>query len=187
MASNKSYYTCSPYTTPQLLRTSGEEPVEVTLNYVYELDVPTTSDEETTTTILDLATQHISSTLLKRIATISNLVDCNDIHHSDPFRQRRLRFRGGRGSNSLIGIASDGSSVNTEKVCQFNVSGSEVKEVEQFIEGVTGDFSGSVVVMETEEEDQQQQGREDVGVDAIGGGGDVLAETRVDGVIDPAS
>eukprot|EP00577_Skeletonema_sp_RCC1716_P005560 CAMPEP_0113417040 /NCGR_PEP_ID=MMETSP0013_2-20120614/25441_1 /TAXON_ID=2843 ORGANISM="Skeletonema costatum, Strain 1716" /NCGR_SAMPLE_ID=MMETSP0013_2 /ASSEMBLY_ACC=CAM_ASM_000158 /LENGTH=763 /DNA_ID=CAMNT_0000304143 /DNA_START=44 /DNA_END=2335 /DNA_ORIENTATION=- /assembly_acc=CAM_ASM_000158 len=189
MAMNKSYYTCSPYTTPQLLRSSGEEPVEVTLNYVYELDVPTTSDEETTTTILDLATQHISSTLLKRIATSSNLVDCSDIHHSDPFRRRRLRFRGGRGSNSLIGIASNGSSVNTEKVCQFNVSGSEVKEVEQFIEGVTGDFSGSVVVMEAEEEEEQQQGRDDGGVDAIGGGGggEVLAETRVDGVIDPAS
>eukprot|EP00984_Skeletonema_dohrnii_P004953 scaffold1750_cov148-Skeletonema_dohrnii-CCMP3373.AAC.2 len=180
MAMNKSYYTCSPYTTPQLLRTSGEEPVEVTLNYVYELDVPTTSSDETTTTLLDLATQHISSTLLKRIATISNLVDCSDLHHSDPFRrQRRLRFRGGRGSNSLIGIASNGSSIDTEKVCQYPVSGSEVKEVEQFIEGVTGDFSGSVVVMETEEEDQQQQGREDVD--------DVLAETRVDGVIDPAS
>eukprot|EP00574_Skeletonema_japonicum_P008178 CAMPEP_0201734938 /NCGR_PEP_ID=MMETSP0593-20130828/35733_1 /ASSEMBLY_ACC=CAM_ASM_000672 /TAXON_ID=267983 /ORGANISM="Skeletonema japonicum, Strain CCMP2506" /LENGTH=108 /DNA_ID=CAMNT_0048228399 /DNA_START=81 /DNA_END=404 /DNA_ORIENTATION=+ len=97
------YYTCSPYSTPDLLRTSGVEPLELTIQYIYEVDVVPNKP-------LDGAIQHVSTTLLKRIATVGNLVECmggTANVENNPFR-RRLRFRG-RGSNSLLGIeASDG-------------------------------------------------------------------------------
>eukprot|EP00986_Skeletonema_menzelii_P010631 scaffold5266_cov138-Skeletonema_menzelii.AAC.3 len=211
MASNntnpsKNYYTCSPYSTPQLLRTSGEEPIELTISYLYELDYVDLPTATTATTSLDLAVQHVSLTLLHRIATISNLANCSSSSSSSsstnndnaPFRlrQRKLRFKG-RGSNSLIGIVASSNVDNSiaskeQQVCQFEMSGVEIKEMEQFVEGVmvTGDFSGSVVEAEgeAEEEDQQQLqqqlgGREEDNTTPT----DVLAVTRVDGVIDPTS
>jgi len=143
---------------------------------------------------LDLAIQHVSTTLLKRIATVGNLVDCMDGTTTvggldgDPFR-RRLRFLRGRGSNSLLGIEATGGGrlEPTEQVCQFQTSGGgeeeeEEEEVEQFLDGVTGDFSGSVI-LEVEVGQSQGGEREEQEEDRDV----VLAETRVDGVIDPAS
>ena len=133
------------------------------------------------------------------MATLGNLIDCNN--DNNPFRRqlmrqqrrRQLRFTG-RGSTSIIGLSSNpsvDSRIKTDdddddgSICQFKegaVGGEMMNEVEKFMEGISPDFSGSVVIME-EERDEDKVNSDNNN----GGGGEVLAETRVDGVIDPAS
>ena len=205
-SSSPTYYTCSPYSTPELLRTSGEQPVEVIIHYIYELDIPTSSTSTTNnneveeTATRNLAIEYISSKLLQRMATLGNLIDCNN--DNNPFRRqlmrqqrrRQLRFTG-RGSTSIIGLSSNpsvDSRIKTDddddgSICQFKegaVGGEMMNEVEKFMEGISPDFSGSVVIMEEERDEDKVNSDNNSGG---GGGGEVLAETRVDGVIDPAS
>lgn len=176
----KSYYTCSPYTSAELLRTSGEEPVELVISYVYELDTPSTTTATQTTTeeggdLLTSAMQHVEQTILKRMATITNLINCDNEY---PFR-RRLKFQG-RGSTSIIAMSSDYptfQSCESLQEQQFDTVG-EATEIEAYNEGVTEDLSGSAVIVGINDSRQEEQG---------GADGAVLAATRVDGVIDPAS
>ena len=115
------------------------------------------------------------------MATMTNLVNCNN--NNDPFR-RRLR----RGETSLVGITGDEGTVRMEERCHENGGNvniqyeEEEEEMEEFVDGVTGQFSGSVVVMEGEEDESQQLSREEEEDMS-----NVLAETRVDGVVDPSS
>jgi hypothetical protein len=203
MSTSQTYYTCSEYPTATALLTSGTDVVKVDIPYSYELDY--VNDDEDQEGGLTKAIQHVETTLLNRMAHVSNLKDCSDVQNS-PFRRhlieegntgvvggvRRLRFKG-RGYNSIIGISSNSmDTVKPNTTCQHssNVGGGttvqeSTQEVEEFNNGVSLDLAGSSVTGEVTEAESGGGGEETERLEEDGTV--ILEEIKVDGVVDATS
>ena len=205
MSISTTFYTCSEYPTADILLTSGTEVVKVDIPYSYELDYVDEDQEGLTKAI-----QHVETTLLNRMAHVSNLKDCSDVQNS-PFRHlllddnkegnteggggiRRLRFKG-RGYNSIIGISSNSmDTVKPNMTCQHssNIGGGttvqeSTQEVEEFNNGVSLDLAGSSVTGEVTEAESGGGGGGEETERLEEDGTVILEEIKVDGVVDATS